>query len=112
MQIDCSISDNDSEIKKEADERKLHRMAKNHDFLEIWQGSENLRATQKASCAQNKQMTAMGYISDTEETVKASWLAFKHDGVGAFEMTEKSPLPPFLSQIDLPGGKTKVLNVC
>jgi hypothetical protein len=28
-------TDNDSEMKKEADERKLHRMAKVHDFLEM-----------------------------------------------------------------------------
>jgi hypothetical protein len=68
-QIDSSISDNDSEIKTEAEESKLHRMAKVPDFLEIWQGSENLWATQKALRAQNMQMTAMGYISDTEETV-------------------------------------------
>jgi len=47
-------------------------MAKVDDFLEMWQGSQNLRATQKESRAQNKQMTAIGYISDTEEIVKAS----------------------------------------
>jgi hypothetical protein len=49
-QIDSSISDNDSEIKKEAEERKLHRMAKVHDFLEIWQGSE--KPTRKTNDAQ------------------------------------------------------------
>ena len=31
-QIDSSISDNDLEIKKDAEERKLHRMAKVYDF--------------------------------------------------------------------------------
>jgi hypothetical protein len=46
----------------------------------------------------------MHYISVTEETVKVSWLAFKYDGVAAYKMTEKSPLPLSLSQIDLPGG--------
>jgi len=47
-------------------------MAKVHDFLEMRQGSQNLRAAKKKSHAQNKQMTAVGYISDTEEIVKAS----------------------------------------
>jgi hypothetical protein len=41
-------------MKKEAEEKKLHRMAKVHDFLEMWQGSQNLRATQKEFRAQNK----------------------------------------------------------
>ena len=63
-------------MKKEAEEWKLHRMAKVPDVLEIWQGSQNLRATQKGSSAQIKQMTAIEYISDTEEIVKASWSLF------------------------------------
>jgi hypothetical protein len=66
-------TENDSEIKTEAEERKLHRMAMVHDFLEMCQGSHNLRATQKESCSQNKPMPAVGYISDMEEIVKASW---------------------------------------
>jgi hypothetical protein len=37
--------DNDAEIKKEVEEKKLHRMAKVHDILEMWQGSEILRST-------------------------------------------------------------------
>jgi len=40
-------------MKKEAEEWKLHRMAKVHNFLEMWQGSQNLCATQKESLAQN-----------------------------------------------------------
>jgi len=32
-------AENDSEMKKEAEKRKLHRMAKVHNFLEMWQGS-------------------------------------------------------------------------
>jgi len=64
-ELDTMNTDNDSEMKKEVEERKLHRMAKVHDFLEMWQGSQNLRATQKKSHAQNKQMNAVGYISDT-----------------------------------------------
>jgi len=110
-ELDTTNTENDSEMKKEAEERKLHRMAKVHDFLEMWQGSQNLRATQKESRAQNKQMTAVGYISDTEEIVKASWSLFQHDGAAAFKLSERSPLPPALSAKDLPGGRTQILNV-
>jgi len=110
-ELDTPHTENDSEMKKEAEERKLHRMAKVHDFLEMWQGSQNLRATQKKSRAQNKQMTAVGYISDTEESVKASWSLFQHDGAAAFKLSERSPLPPALSAKDLPGGRTQILNV-
>jgi len=91
------ITENASEMKKEAEERILHRMAKVHDFLEMWQGSQNLRATQKEACAQNKQMTAVGYILDTEEIVKASWSLFQHDGAAAFKLSEWLPLPSALS---------------
>jgi hypothetical protein len=58
-EMDTTNTDNDLEMKKEAEERKLHRMAKVHDFLEMWQGGQNLRATQKESPAQNKPMTAV-----------------------------------------------------
>jgi len=51
-----------------------------HDILEMWQGSQNLRTTQKESRAQNKQKTALSYIPHTEETVKAFWSLFQHDG--------------------------------
>jgi hypothetical protein len=110
-ELDNENKQNDSEMKKEAEERKLHRIAKVHDFLEMWQGSQNLRATQKESRAQNKQMTAVRYISDTEEIVKASWSLFQHDGAAAFKLSERSPLPPPLSAKDLPGGRTQILNV-
>jgi len=96
---------------KEAAERTLHRMAKVHDVLEMWQGSQILRATENASRAQWKQMTSMGYISDTEESVKALWSLFQHDCVAAFKLSERSPFPPPLSAVDLPGGRTQVLNV-
>jgi len=104
-------TDNDSEIKKEADEKNLHRLANVHDFLEMCQGSQNLRATQKESRAQNKQMTGVGSISDTEEIVKASLSLFQHNCVAAFKLSERSPLPPALSAKDLPGGRTRILNV-
>jgi hypothetical protein len=44
---DTTNTENDLEAKKEAQERKLHRLAKVHDFLGIWQGSQNLHATEK-----------------------------------------------------------------
>jgi hypothetical protein len=65
-ELDTTNTEIDSEMKKEVEEKKLHRIAKVHDFLEMWQGSQNLRATQKESRAQNKQITAVGYISDME----------------------------------------------
>ena len=61
---DTTNTENDSERMNEAEERTLHRMAKVNDFLEMWQVSQNVQATQKKSRAQNEQMTATGYISD------------------------------------------------
>jgi len=110
-ELDIANTENDSELKKEAEERKLHRMAKVHNILEMWQGSQNPRTTQKESRAQNKQITAVGYILDTKEIVKASWSLFQHDGVAAFKLSEISPLPPPLSTKDLPAGQTQILNV-
>jgi len=110
-EMDTMNTENDSEMKKEAEERKLHRMANVHDFLEMWQGSQNLRATQKESRAQNTQMTAVGYISDTEEIAKSSWSLFQHDGAAAFRLSERSPFTPAWSAKDLPGGRTKILNI-
>jgi len=110
-ELDNANTESDSEMTTVADERTLHRMAKVHDFVEIWQGSQNLRATQKESRDQNKQMTAVGYIPDTEEIVKASWSLFQHDGAAAFKLSERSPLPPPLSAKDLPGGRTRILHV-
>jgi len=110
-ELDTMNTENDLEMKKEAEERKSHRMAKVHDFVEMWQGSQNLCATQKKSRAQNKQMTSMGYISDMEEIVKASCSLFQHNGAAAFKLSERSPLAPPLSAMDLPGGRTQILNV-
>jgi len=56
-------------------------------------------------------MTAVGYISDTEEIFKASWSLFQHDGAAAFQLSERSPLPPAVSAKDLLGGRTQILNV-
>jgi len=87
--LDPSSTDNDMQMKRKAEEKKLHRMAKVYGFLEMWQGSQTLRATQKKSHTQNKQMTARGYISDTEEIVKASLSNIHHDSAAAFTLSEK-----------------------
>ena len=86
-------------------------MTEVHDFLEMRQGSQNLRATQKESHAQNKQMTAVGYISDTEDIINASWSNFQHDGAAGYELSERLPLQPALSAKNLPGGRTQVFIV-
>ena len=109
--LDTTEAENDIELKREAEKRKLHSLAKVHDFLEMWQGSRNLRATQRESHAQNKQMTAIEFISDTEELVNAFWRNFQHDGAAAFKLSERSPQPPALSANDLLGGRTQILNV-
>jgi len=110
--LDTTSTDNNMEMNREAEEKKLHRMAKVHDIVERSQSSQNLRATLKKSRAQNTQMTVVGYISDTEEIVKASWSNFQHDGVAAFTLSQKSPVPPASSAKVLPEKWTQVLNVC
>jgi len=57
-------------------------------------------------------MTAIGYISDTEASIKASWSLLLHDRGAAFILSERSPLPPALSAKELAGSRTQVLNVC
>ena len=89
----------------------MQRTAKVHDFLEMWQGSQNLRANHKENGAQNKQMMAVGYISDTEENLEALWSLIQHEGAAASKLSERSPLPSPLSAKGLPGGRTQVLNV-
>jgi len=110
-ELDTPHPENDSEMKKDAEERTLHRMAKVHDLLDMWQGSHNLRATQRESRTQNKQITTVGYISDTEESIKASWSVFQHDGAAGFKLSERSPWPPALAAKDVPRGRTQSLNV-
>jgi hypothetical protein len=65
-ELDTTNTEDDLEIIKGVEDRKLHRMAKVHDLLEMWQGSQNLHTTQKESRAPNKEMTAVGSISDME----------------------------------------------
>jgi hypothetical protein len=45
-----------------------------------------------------------------EEIVKVFWSLFQPDGVAAFKLSERSPLPPALSAMDFPGGRTQILN--
>jgi len=85
-------TENNSEMKTQAEQRNLLTMAKVLDFLEMWQGSHNLHATQKETRAQTDQMTAMGYILDTEEMVKASWSLFQHHGAGCIYTFRMNPL--------------------
>jgi hypothetical protein len=87
-ELDTSNTQNNSKMKKEAEERTLHRMAKVLDFLGMWQGCQHLHATQKESRIQNNPMTAVGYILDTEEIVEASCSLFQHDGAAAFKLSE------------------------
>jgi len=65
-------TENDLVIQRTAEESKLHWMVKVHDFLEMWQGSQNLRATQKESHTPNMHMSVVVYISDAEAIVTAS----------------------------------------
>jgi len=78
-------------------------MAKVHHLLEMWQGSHNPHATQKDSQAQTKQMTGIGFILVTEEIINASWSFFQQHCAAAFKLSERSPLPPAVSEKDLPG---------
>jgi len=87
-------------------------MAKVHDILRMCPGSQNLCATQDESRHQTKQMTAVEYISDSEEIVKAPRSLFLHDGAAAFKLSGRSPLPPALIAKNLFGGRTQILNVC
>jgi len=65
-ELDTTNTEIDSEMKKVTEESKLHRMAKVHNFLEMWQGSQNLWATKKESGAQHEQITVVGFSSDME----------------------------------------------
>jgi len=109
--LDATEAENYLEQKREAEKRQLHRLAKVHDYPEMWQGSQNFHATWRESHAQKNQMTALGYISDTEEIITAPWANFQHDSAAAFKLLERSPQPPaFLAQ-DLLGGQTQIWNV-
>ena len=109
--LDMTNTANAAEMKRQAQAQKLDRIAKVHNILEMWQGSENVCATQRESCAQNKQMWAVGYILDTEEIVKASWSLCQHDCAAAFKLLERSPFQLALCAKDHAGARTQVSNV-
>jgi len=96
---------------KEAKERKMHTMGTVHDYLAMWQCSQNVHGTQKESNNQNKPMTAVGKIADMEEIFRSSWSLVWHGGAAAFTFPERSLLPAPLSAKELPGGQTQILNV-
>jgi hypothetical protein len=79
-----TTSETDWEMKSEAEEMKLHSMAKVQNIVDIWKGSQNIYATQKESRAQNKQIAAMEYIQDTQKVCHGFRLNFEHIGVAVF----------------------------
>lgn len=109
--LDTADTINDLELKTSAEDRRLHRMPKIHDFLVMGLGSQNLCDTQMESPPPNKQMTVVIYISDTRQMVRASWSNFQPDGAAASKYVETSPLPPVLSAKNLPSGRTQALDV-
>jgi hypothetical protein len=84
--LDITETENNLEFRREVEKRQLHLMAKVYYFLEMWQDSQNFSATQKEFCTQNKQITAVGYISDSEEIMKAFWPNYQQYGVAAFNL--------------------------
>jgi len=77
------------EMKREVEERILHRIAKVHDLLEMWHGSQNVPAMQKESSTQNMQISAVRYISVTDEIVRVSWSNFGNNGEAACILLEQ-----------------------
>jgi len=72
-------------------------MATVHNLLEMGLGSQFLCATQKESSVQNKQMTAVGYISDATVIINPSWSHFQYNGAPVFKLSDTSTLLPALS---------------
>jgi hypothetical protein len=56
-------------------------------------------------------MIAVGYISDTEEIIKAAWSLFPYDSAAAFTLSARSPVPQALTAKDFPGGRTQIFDV-
>jgi len=106
-----SETKNNLELRREAEERKLHLMAKVDYFFEMWQGSRNFSATQKEFHAENKQITPVEYISDSEEIMKAIWSNFQHISVAAFNLLGWLPMVSALFAQVLHGGEIQVLNI-
>jgi len=109
--LDMTNTENYSDMMGEVEDSTLHSVAKVYDFLKRMQHSENLRATRKESRTWKKQMTAVGYILDTEDTVKAYWSLLQHDVAAALKLSERSLLPPALSAKNLWGGRIQILHI-
>jgi hypothetical protein len=75
--LETTIPETNFEMKSEVQEQKFYRMAKVDYCLEMLQGSQNLCATQMVPYTHNKQLTAIGYISDTQEIVNVCWSNFQ-----------------------------------
>jgi hypothetical protein len=56
-------------------------------------------------------MTAIRYISDTKEIVKASWSTIQLDGMAEFKLSERSPVLRTLSTDDIHWEWTPVWNM-
>lgn len=54
LSLDTLQTENHLALKREVEERKLHKMATVDHILEMWHCSQNLHATQQDSHAQNK----------------------------------------------------------
>jgi hypothetical protein len=59
-----------------------------YDFLHIWHRRGNLQYTKRELFGQTKEMTAIGYISDTEEVVKVPWSIFQTDSAAALNVSQ------------------------
>jgi len=70
--FNTTSTENDIEKKREAEVNMLYRMATVHEILEMWQGHQYLRATEEDSHTQITLITAVGWISDTQEIENAS----------------------------------------
>jgi len=68
----------------QVEEMLMHQMANIHDVLEMLPRCQNLHATQNKPRHHNKQMTALGYISETEEIMQECWSLFQHDRAAGF----------------------------
>lgn len=88
-------------------------MAKVNDILEIWKGSQNICTRLKESHTKHKHITAVEYISDTEEILNTSCSPSEHGGgVAEFKLSQWFPFKPAWSTNDLPGGQTQPLTLC
>jgi hypothetical protein len=99
------------EMECEAEEKILQRMAKLYNCLGMRQDSENLYGTWKECHCQNTKLTAVRFISNTEEISNASCSNFPYDSAAAIKVSKGSPEPPPLSAKYFSGEQTEAFNV-